>query len=74
MEQIKIGMRPKSSNLFKCNIEEKQRRKNLIFLAKCSYNSMKTFMKTHIVLNYTLNDNNVSSDYIVLIYDDVIEE
>ena len=35
---------------------------------------MKTFMKTNIILNYTLNDNNVSSDYIALIYDDVIEE
>ena len=35
---------------------------------------MKTFMKTHIILNYSLNDNNVSSDYIGSIYDDIIEE
>ena len=67
-------MRPKISNLFNCNLEGKQRRKNLIDLAKCSYNGMNTFMKTHIVLNYTLNDNNVTSDYIASIYDAIIEE
>jgi len=74
MEQIKVGSRPKISNLFKYNLEEKRKRKNLIDLAKCSYNSMKAFMKTHIILNYILNDNNISSDYIVSMYDDVIEE
>ena len=46
----------------------------MIELAKCSYNGMNTFMKTHIVLNYTLNDNNVSSDYIRSIYNELVEE
>ena len=67
-------MIPKINHLFKCNLEENKRKYNLIDLAKCSYNSMKTFMKTHIILNYSLNDNNVSSDYIGSIYDEVIEE
>ena len=74
MEQIKVDMRPKINHLFKCNLEENQRKNNLIDFAKCAYNSMKTYMKTHSTLNYTLNDNNVSSDYIGSIYDDVIEE
>ena len=74
MEQIKIDMRPKISNLFKYNLLEEQRRKNLIDLAKCSYNTMKTLMKEHIILNYILYDNNLSCDYIASIYDDVIEE
>ena len=74
MERIKIDMRPKISNLFKCNLLEEQRRKNLIELAKCSYNNMNAFMKEHIILNVTLYDYNVSYGYIASIYDDVIEK
>ena len=46
----------------------------MIELAKCSYNNMNVFMKEHIILNFTLYDNNVSYGYIASIYDDVIEK
>ena len=73
-EQIKVNMRPKINHLFKFNLEEKQRKDNLIDLAKCSCNSMKKCMKKPIILNYIIDNNNVSSDYIGSIYDEVIEE
>ena len=50
-----------------------QRKDNLIDLAKCSFNSMMKCMKIHMVLNYTIDNNNVSSAYIDSIYDEVIE-
>ena len=67
-------MIPKINHLFKCNLEENKRKYNLIDLAKCSYNSMMKFMKIHIILNYTIDNNSVSSNYIELVYDVVIEE
>ena len=72
--KIKVDMRPKINYLFKYNLEESQRKDNLIELAKYSYISTKTFMKKHIILNYALDNNIVSSDYIGSIYDEVIEE
>ena len=35
---------------------------------------MMKFMKIHITLNYTIDKNDVSSDYTGSIYDEVIEE
>ena len=73
-EQIKVDMRSKINYLFKCNLEDNKRKDNLIDLAKYSYNTMQKFMKKHIILSYTIDKNNVSSDYIDLIHDEVIEE
>ena len=72
-EQIKVNMRPIINHLFKYNLEENQRKDNLIDLAKCSFNSMMKCMKIHMILNYTIDNNNVSSVYIDSIYDEVIE-
>ena len=74
MEQIKVVMRPNINHLFKCNLEENQRKEKLIDFIKLSYNSMKTFIKKHIILKYNLDNYNVSSDYTSSIYDDVIGE
>ena len=67
-------MKPKFNHLFKCILEENQRKDNLIDFAECSYSSMMKFMKKNITLNYTIDNNNVSSDYTGSIYDRVIEE
>ena len=32
------------------------------------------FIRVHIIVNYTLEDNNISDIYIVSIFDEVIEE
>ena len=73
-EQIKVDMTSKINYLFKCNLEENKRKDNLINLAKCSYSTMQKFMKKHIILSYTIDKNNVNSDYIDLIHDEVIED
>ena len=67
MEHIKVVMRPKINHLSKCNLEENQRKENLIDFIKLSY-------KKHIILNYNLDNYNVSSDYTSSIYDDIIGE
>ena len=63
-EHIKVDTRPTINHLFKCNLEVNNCKYQLFDLANCLYHSINKLMKKYIILNYTTDNNNVSSNYI----------